>query len=168
MKLHFSHIYYYINRNIYFSHILSKKIVKRLTKTLNKYELYIVHENRIKNKLYTLFRKNIDHYLIKLNQNKDLINQLVIQINENIKSNMFNFRDEEYKIEVNKKNTGYYLDEQVIHNAKKYLEKHRRLKNININYFMCYFLDLNIQISLNKIDILLFLEQICNKKTNNI
>ena len=76
---------------------------------------------------------------------------------------MFNFRDEEYKIEVNKKNTGYYLDEQVIHNAKKYLEKHRRLKNININYFMCYFLDLNIQILLNKMDILLFLEQICNK-----
>ena len=39
-----------------------------------------------------------------------------------------------------------------------------KLQNSNIEYLMCYFLDLNIRIILKKIDLDVFLSEICNNK----
>ena len=81
---------------------------------------------------------------------------------------MFNFFEEDYQTDVYQKNSGYYLDEEIIKRIRIYFEKHKKINEIHITYFISYFLDLNIQNLLKKLDIELFLEEICNKQTNNI
>lgn len=135
MKIHLSHIYYYVNRNIYFSHIISKKIIKRLSSILNKHQLYILNENKMIKKLYYIFLNNISDYIIKLNQNKLLVNQLVIQISEYLQLNMLHF----YK--------------------KEYYKDNTKLKKINIIYSMNFLLNLHIEFLLNKMNIRLFLDK---------
>jgi hypothetical protein len=168
MKIHLSNIYYYFNKNIYLSHILSKKIIKRLKNILNTNNLYIVNENKIIKKLYKIFKKNINNYSSTLLNNELIVNRIVIQLAEHLKSNMFNFHDKDYSFIPLRVIRNNQLDNEIIKEVKSYFEKNKKLQISNITYFTSYFLDFNIQILLNKLEIDVFLNEICNKQTNNI
>jgi len=164
MKNHLSHIYYYFDRNIYLSHILSKRIIKRFKNILNTNNLYIVNEKKIIKCLYRIFKKHINKYSSKLFDNEVIIKEIVIQLTEHLKLNMFNFNNKDYNFTKLKVISNNQLDNEVIDKVKNYFKMNENLQNSNIEYFMCYFLDLNIRIILKKIDLDVFLSEICNNK----